>query len=246
MKLKILPKDTTIEDLQKTFPNIQFISTENPRYAFSELGVCPYPLNSRIPVSLIKFGEKEFMEKLLRDGEVYMQTTSHFRELESLQNDCSDGRGDAYEGVDLLLHVNEVTIDNVSITSSSSIIGKYSHNNDGLVFSTYGVFDSSQVDGNLIITEEMKKMGNTAIVINDPLVFLDRCATFTKKIGGKLMANSITYYNEDIGDYYLCPWLKRDKFAYQSEYRLFIPCGNKVPLKLKIGSIGDIAELISL
>lgn len=245
IKFKIFPEDTKLEDLQKEWPYIQIVSADNPQVAFAELGVRPYPLNSRTPVMLIKFGEKRFMEKLLFDGEVYMQTTNYFSELENGNKDCSDGRGDAYEGVDVVLHADEITFDGISIKNQSSIRGKYSNNNDGLVFSTFGVFDTSQREGSLVFSDEMKKMGNAAVVIYDPMIFVDRCTRVTKKLGGVLMADSVTYYNENAGDYKICPWLKRKKFEFQSEYRLFIPCRNTAPLILRLGSIEDIAEIIT-
>lgn len=243
IRFKILPEDAKLEDLQKEYPNMQIISAENPQFSISDLGVQPYPLNFRTPVTLIKVGEARFMKKLLEDGEVYMQTTTHFRELENWKDDCSDGRGDTYEGVDVVVQAEEINIAETTIKNISPIRGKFSNNNDGLIYSTYGVFDGTLLDGNLTIPDEMKKMGDAAIVIYDPMIFLDRCASYIKNMGGKLMAGSVTYYDENTGDYTMCPWLKRKRFEYQSEYRLFIPCGNRNPLLLRLGSIEDIAEM---
>ena len=244
MMIKILHEDTNIENLKKEWSNMRFISADNPQTAFAELGVQPYPRNSRTPVTLIKFGKKQFMEKLLEKGEVYMQTLTYFRELENKMND-SDGRGDAYEGIDAVLHVDEITIDDISIKNPSPIQCKYSNNSDGLVFCTYGVFDDSLLNNHLTISDEMKKMGDSAVVICDPMAFLNRCAAYTKNIKGKLMADSVTYYDENTGNYNMSPWLKRKKYEYQSEYRLFIPCTNKKPLSLRLGSIEDIARIIT-
>ena len=240
IRLNILPEDAKL----KEFPDMQIISGRTPDFLFSELGVLPHPLSFKTPITLIKIGEANFMKKLLEDGEVYMQTTTHFRELENGKDDCSDGRGDTFEGVDIVLQAKEITIAETTIKNISPIRGKYSNNNDGLIYSTYGVFDDTLlVDGNLTLSDEMKKMGDAAIVIYDPMIFLDRCATYLENIGGKLMAGSVTYYDENIGDYTLCPWLKRKRFEYQSEYRLFIPCGNRNPLLLRLGSIEDIAVM---
>lgn len=246
IKFRILPEDTTLDDFQKEFPNMQISTANNLQTAFDDLGVHPYPLNFRTPITLIKVGEKKYMKKLLENGEVFMRTTTYFRELEAGTNDSSDGRGDAYEGVDVVLPADEIIVDGTSIRNPSPIRGKFSNNNDGLIFSIFGVFDDSMLDGNITIPDDMRRMGDTAVVISDPMVFLDRCASYIKNIGGKVMAGSVTYYDEKAGAYTMCPWLKRKIFEYQSEYRLFIPCGNRNPLTLRLGSIEDIAEMKTL
>lgn len=244
VKFIIFPEDIKQEDIKKKYSDIQFISTDNPQTAFAELGTKSYLMNFRYPVALIKIGEEEFMKKLFESGEVFMRSVAFFQELENDTNDCSDGRGDAYEGVDVVLQASELIVNDTSITNISPIRCKYSNNNDGLIYSTFGVFEDSMQDGNYSIPDDMRKMGDTAVIIYQPQIFIDRCTAYVKNIGGKLMARSVTYYDENVGNISMSPWLKRKKFEYQSEYRLFIPCMNRAQLTLRLGSIEDIAKMI--
>lgn len=222
------------------------VQSDNPYNDLKAFGVNVYPKSeSRTPVYLVKVGEKQFMERLLFQGEVFMNTLASFRKIEDIGGNCSDGRGDAYEGIDAFFQVSGLYIGNNLIEGVSPIRYNLPGGIKGLIYCLFGVYDDTE-DVPSLIPQKLLEMGDTAIIINDPMVFIDRCATAAKAAGGKLFANSVQYYDEREGNYFLTPWLKRKKYFYQSEYRLFIPCNNDKPLSLTIGPIDDIAEMVSL
>ena len=231
----------------KTRPDLKVsLQSNDPRKDLEFLGVSSFIQEEfRTPITVIKIGEDEYMRKLLEKGEVFMRTLEEFRKMENESKDCSDGRGDAYEGVDAITQVDALFLGDTKVEGCSPIRHNLPGGIKGLIYCLFGVYDSPfDIRGSL--PNEVKKMGNSAVVIRDPMVFIDRCATAVRKAGGGMMAGSVQYYDENAGDYFLSPWLKRNKFRAQSEYRLFIPCGNEGCYTLHIGSIEDIAEIISL
>lgn len=243
----ILDNEQGITEFRKAHPEIDVSMASGNLYAdLSKLGTQPYPHSeNKTPVTLIKVGEQQFMEKLIQEGEVYMQTLEHYRNLELEAKDFSDGRGDAYEGIDAINQVNQLSFGDKTFDTAFTLRCKSSKGIKGLVYSMYGVFDGSWVDGTFVLPECMKKMGDSMVVITDPMVFLDRCASAIFQLKGRLLARSVSYYDEQEGDYFLDPWLKRKQFSAQSEYRLFVPCAYNKPLALHIGALTDIAELVN-
>jgi len=247
VKVRLFHNDEEAAAYIKAHPDIKVtLRSNDPRKDLESLGVSDLKATAfRTPIMVIKIGEEKYMKKLLEEGEVFMRTFEEFRKMENEAQDCSDGRGDAYEGIDAITQVDELYVGETKVEGCSPIRHNLPDGAKGLIYSLYGIFDS-QFDSVTSLPDEVKKMGKTAVVIRDPMVFIDRCATMVRKAGGGMMAGSVQYFDENAGNYFLSPWLKRNKFKVQSEYRLFIPCSNSGNYTLHIGSIEDIAELVSL
>lgn len=248
VNLRFFHNEQEAKEYQKDNPEFDFIDDSGDPYSgFTKLGTQPYPhYEHKTPVTLIKVGERQFMERLFQEGEIYMQTLEHYRNIELKDKGLSDGRGDEYEGIDAINQVNQVSLGDKSYDVKFQLRINFPRGCKGIVYSMFGVFDKSWMNGTFVLPESMKKMGDCMVVVTDPMVFLDRCASAINKAGGQLQFHSVSYYNEEEGDYFLNPWLKRKQFSTQSEYRLFVPCMNKKPLILHIGSLADIAELVHL
>ena len=247
VKVRVFHNEEEAAAYIKTRPDLKVSFQSNqPREDLEFLGVTSYRAEeSRTPIMVIKIGEEEYMQKLLEKGEVFMRSLEEFRKMENETQECLDGRGDAYEGIDAITQVDELYVGDMKVDGCSPIRHNLPGGAKGLIYSLFGVF-GPQFDIDTSLSDEVRKMGNTAVVIRDPMVFIDRCATAVRNAGGRMMAGSVQYYDENTGDYFLSPWLKRNKFKAQSEYRLFIPCGHESTYTLHIGSIEDIAEIISL
>lgn len=244
------PTDTNgIEDYIKEHPDIKVrMQSDDPYVDLSELGTNPLPpTEGKTPVALVKVGNEFFMKKLLEDGDVFMRTLEYYRKLENDGADCSDGRGDAYEGVDAITQATSIIVGDVEVPVSFTIRHNFPQGHRGLIYCLYGVYNDAYSNGKLILPDEMKAMGDSAVVITDPMAFIDRCVTAARKAGaGRTAAGSVGYYNETQGDFFLSPFFKRQKFVNQSEYRFYIPCNNKDDFTLKIGSIEDIADIFPI
>lgn len=244
------PSDTDgIKDYIKEHPEMKVrVQSDDPYADLAELGTVPLPPSEgKTPVTLVKVCDRIFMKKLLEEGEVFMRTLEYYRKLENDGADCSDGRGDAYEGVDAITQATAICFGGKEIKTSFTIRLNFPNGYRGLIYCLYGVYNDSYSNGELILPDEMKEMGDTAVVIKDPMSFIDRCVTAARKAGaGQTAAGSVGYYNETEGDYFLSPFWKRRKFLPQSEYRFYIPCNYTGDFTLRIGSIEDIADIFPL
>ena len=224
------------------------MQSDNPYADLAELGAVPLPASAgKTPVTLVKVCDKIFMKKLLEEGEVFMRPLEYYRKLENDGGDLSDGRGDAYEGIDAITQATAIYIGGKEIETPFTIRHNFPNGNRGLIYCLYGVYNDSYANGELILPDAMKEMGDTAVVIKDPMSFIDRCVAAARNAGaGQIAAGSVGYYDETEGDYFLSPFGKRQKFKSQSEYRLYIPCNKKGDFTLSIGSIEDIADIFPL
>ena len=251
VKLRLFnPSDTKgIQDYINQHPEMNVrMQSDNPYADLAELGTEPLAQSEgKTPVTLVKVCSEFFMKKLLEEGEVFMRTLEYYRKLENDGADCSDGRGDAYEGVDAITQTTAICIGEEEFPTSFTIRHNFPGGYKGLIYCLYGVYDDSYSCGKLVLPDEMAGLGDTAVIIKDPMSFIDRCVTAARKAGaGKTAAGSVGYYDETKGDYFLSPFWKRQKFAPQSEYRLYIPCNNKGDFTLRVGSIEDIADIFPL
>ncbi len=238
-----------IKDYMEEHPEMKFrMQSDDPYADLAELGTVPLPPSEgKTPVALVKVCDRFFMNKLLEEGEVFMRTLEYYRKLENDGADCSDGRGDAYEGVDAITQATAISIDGKEVKTSFTIRHNFPSGYRGLIYCLYGVYNDSYSNGKLILPDEMGKMGDTVVVIKDPLSFIDRCVTAAQKMGARqTAAGSVMYYDETAGDFFLSPFWKRRKFKLQSEYRFYIPCNYTEDFTLRIGSIEDIADIYPL
>ena len=102
VKVRVFHNEEEAAAYIKTRPDLKVSFQSNqPREDLEFLGVTSYRAEeSRTPIMVIKIGEEEYMKKLLEKGEVFMRSLEEFRKMENETQECLDGRGDAYEGID--------------------------------------------------------------------------------------------------------------------------------------------------
>lgn len=217
---------------------------------------------------LIKLGAEENLKKL-QSGELYMKNLQYYVDLEKGTSD--ENVGDMYDGQMLL---RDVKISMYSVDTNrflGQIIAPKASMNLGYlkcpVFCMY-MFDyrnhtSEELNGNILkvryqFTEEqlekLPNFGTHALIIKNGNEFVDR-------VKNGLLANNIGYTRDSV-QYYACNNLehlkqvngdnsriafwKRDKYAYQQEYRFLAHTEVDDFLSINIGDISDITELISM
>ncbi|MDL2220723.1 hypothetical protein LJC55_03550 [Eubacteriales bacterium OttesenSCG-928-N14] len=209
---------------------------------------------------LLKFQTRERIEQL-QSGKIYMKSLHWYREFAK----NSPVIGDDYEA---MLHINQATMLVADPESGQPIAhqqiddGLIStiHSND-YVFCMFGINPHS---AQFVFTDEqkndMQSFGDTVLIITDS-------DEFHRRIKAALISTNlpladvhcgfISYYDESIDSVNVfCSLIngmhnvafqKRNKYAYQQEYRFLLPNNGRTEdfFELQIGDISDISEIIT-
>lgn len=205
---------------------------------------------------LIKVQKYEYMRRFIMHGEMYMNTLMYFAEM-----DESTGIGDKFEnsisfmrykpvqavlkfssGKEITLHPSEIKVreyvdQNIGNIYSMAMVDcnvQMMNNNTKLSIINNDVFQS--LDSNY----------DTIVVILQCDKFIERCKNAFLKLGvasyfGKVEYFSEQEYNNKIK---ITPFVKRDKYRAQNEFRIYADFSSNKPQTVRIGDIRDIAILI--
>lgn len=199
---------------------------------------------------LAKLGEYRYMKQLVANGEVYLAPIDAFRKKEEV-----GGIGDKYEN-SISYHNPANPIITFKLPggedfrlSESSRITYCEHLTDVGVIYCLTALDAD-VQGISESLEDIKKIGvgyDTMILFLDTPEFLKRIELKLKELGYDVYHGFVRYYPE-VGVVHdkLTPFDKRERFAYQKEYRIYVDCDNPKPMTIHLGSLEDIAILVKL
>jgi hypothetical protein len=197
-------------------------------------------------ISFLKVGKKENIENLLYKGEVYFQSTNWFREQEKENNE----QGDDYETACWVHSFDDCMIPNEIgewqiINNEPFVVRRYnSVKNQGNAFCMYAFHKKGE--GKIHYPSiNIKKFGDTMLCIYNPKVFIDRIEAAIRKEGYSCVSGPVMYYDESKFNGCISPFQKRIKYESQQEARIFIPNTLNIPIKFKIGSIEDIAFIVT-
>jgi len=199
---------------------------------------------------LIKFGKKEHLQKMLQSGQIRFGLIREFMESNETE------RGDKFEGAYEIIN-NGFT----EITSQHPTLGTHTFKLDPNLparlmqtnmdphcsFScyalTYEMFCESTVHD---IDKRLLEFGEYAIIIKNPREFISRIHKELNNKGFKAEANLIEYLNFN-QDGKISPnfFTKSDELKHQNEMRLLIENAEEESVTIEIGSIRDIAVLIT-
>jgi hypothetical protein len=196
----------------------------------------------------IKFTERQFADKLLKDGEVYFNLPSSFNNLTEKE------RGDDNEGAEW--------IDNsqiIHIKSEHPTLGKFEfkpvpnslskivqYNYSFLSFSLYAVTpDLFNKDDTHKIDPRMCEFGDTAIIIEEPYIFLNSIIAELKSKNLNYEIKPVNYRDMTSGRVDLIPFDKKQEHQHHCEFRIIIENTDNVAKPIKIGSIEKYSRLVS-
>ena len=190
--------------------------------------------------ALLKFGAREHMEQLLKEGALYMQPISYFIGLEG-----DDQRGDKHEAL-TAYHQGPGT--SIIIDGGHEL----SHEKGTLKF--VSIRNDEEKDCNIFcllaitptywqLDAKNDKLGDSCVFIHKPAIFLERFRQAARPICAQLQTGPVEYvpqtYTGSMG-----PFRKfAESYAHQNEVRCLVRPGNAKPIVLKLGSLEDIAEL---
>ena len=203
---------------------------------------------------LIKiYADQRYAESLLDQGQVHLKTVRFFQEME----DDGSGRADPYDSVKLFAQPNNFRLgfrmeggNGEVFDLTPNLVPKplaiYSNLSRARhVFCTYALKTSLHLNrfqqGLPLIDGELLALGGFAVVF--PLSeFLDRCRKAAFEQGLTFIQGDLVRY-VDFSKYggMVGPYIKSDKFSWQSEYRFLFEETGKEYVNLTVGSLRDIA-----
>lgn len=200
--------------------------------------------------ALIRRSKSEHIESLYEKGEVYLNTLKSFRKDEDTE---SGKRGDSHEGADHRDYIGEATIFVCDVGQDIETHGKLlgaaqntvqlSLGYSGHVYCLTALSDkliSENPDGYKF---QMEDFGDKGILIHQPGIFIKRLTEKLLETGyEKIVSNLVKYYPNDYTGQ-LNPFQKREIFARQKEYRVYVPNKGDKPFKVNLGSLEDIAMI---
>ncbi|MBV6485851.1 MAG: hypothetical protein KFKLKKLM_02460 [Flavobacteriales bacterium] len=192
----------------------------------------------------IKIGKEEHIDALQKKGHLYCNTIRSYRKMES-----ETLRGDKHEGKAYMKQVKslQLLIDNKVIATSERGNLIYDNPDDiGNLFCLYGV-QSNTVDLNnfseqlIVIKNDVKKLGEYALLIHFPEEFLKRIENKLKPINKLFNFHPVNYIDFKSYEGELSPFYKSNEYKGQNEIRLWIPNEKEDVFEFFIGDITDIS-----
>lgn len=188
--------------------------------------------------ALFKFGERHYMEKLLKEGELFMRPIPAFKSMENHET-----REDKAEGTVQCFQPSKVTL-------SMEVNGKYEpikgicspillgHPNmaDFNIYCLYALLDRT-------VDPRNKKFGDTFVVFTQANEFIERVKKKLASLGYEHDCRLVEYVDEKEYQGNMGPFRKFSRLNYQNEARFIVKSLLQKNLTIKIGSIEDIAYL---
>jgi hypothetical protein len=201
----------------------------------------------------MKFGTKEHLEQMQKEGVFFCNTISYFSKLED------DSRGDPFESVVKLKYferaifqvkpVNDPSAEWKNLNSTNVLYKEYYNEPLGNLF-CMSAFKFSI--GNDISTfqfdERFEKFGHCLMIMNQP-IFIERLETTLEKLPIKSCKKLVEYIDLTKYSGNKTLFQKDNKYSWQEEFRIVLNTEHYKmdhPYKFSIGSIEDISQVFDL
>ncbi len=195
-------------------------------------------------VFLLKFGQKEHINNLLKKGEIYMNTIQWFKNYEK------DGIGDIYEGTIEVENIKngkltfKIPNNPITLNSTNFQLRKHHKGHIGNIFSTYAISTLLLKRKSIHrIDKRMKKFGTHCLIIKDLKQFLDSITDKLTEMGIENSHNIVKYKNLKKNNHKISLFDKTHLLSYQKEHRIIAWTEKNSVLKFDIGSIEHYAEM---
>jgi|WetSurMetagenome_2_1015567.scaffolds.fasta_scaffold214382_2 hypothetical protein len=199
-----------------------------------------------LPPYFIKFGKEIYINELRNHGIVYFNPLSFFKKIED-----DEVRSDNLEGALRIEQVMDIKVYHEGKIIAHQLPGSkaqlYFHDPqiNGKVFSLYSILNDHLAQG-FTFDSRLSKFGDKLLLITHTNKFLERIIKQIKINNIKFNLGYVTYYDKSKYSGDLNPFQKPDTFSYQYEFRVFIESSDNFPLKLKIGSLKDISQILDV
>lgn len=198
--------------------------------------------------TLLKLGHREHLE-MLRKGLLYMNTLDYFNKLED------PARGDPFEGADSILqpqHIESFVIETKVLGLEFHLVNPQQLGGPvrvGLLktsacnlFCLYSIHEP--VVGS-VFPQYREWFGDHFVLFTDVSEFLNRVETAGRRQGLTLQGRLVEYYDESEYSGETGRFRKRNRFAYQNEFRIVAEPGLDGPRQFEIGDLSDITSEVT-
>lgn len=196
---------------------------------------------------LLKFGQFEHMKSLLEKGQVYMNTVDYFKDLEDDENRADKLEGTSY--IDRITNL-EILCKNIVVAESKKGQIYFKHENDnGNLFCLTSILRADlqfNEPANLTLSPKLKSIDDYVLLIYNPKDFLKRIDEQLSHLKLRYEFDHVSYMKIKgyTGSYNI--FKKPLELCYQKEVRLFVKGVGIEPISFEIGSLKDIAILMSV
>lgn len=200
---------------------------------------------------VMKFGKKEFMDKLINEGLVYFNCIDLFRKS------SNNEQGDPYEGARIVNKGKILSYRKTILNEKIFCLWHLNNEDSPLVDSMEEIGDDLwelTFDTN---KKKLLELVNTStdnfsiVLIHNHKEFNNRLRReLDKHYKGRYWSNKVSYYDENQAEYLsINPFMKPIKYQNQSELRYLIlddETNSSKPLEIRIGNISDIAKIFPM
>lgn len=207
---------------------------------------------------IFKIGKAEHMVALLNHGELYMNTIDWFRKA-----DQNTERFDSLEGA---VEIDQVTWIKLRDEEGNEFeLSRPDHPKHnplhGVLRSAHVLTHQDDLKGNIFsctgdavgegqgfkkLDRRFGQFGDAAILIENPNQFLTRIEKALQELGLNYLISPVTYYDPGSFVGKLGVFMKKDMHYYQHEVRIWVKSDSNAPVKLRLGSLRDIALIFQL
>jgi hypothetical protein len=209
------------------------------------------------PLILLKFGKLSNLKALLEKGIIHASSISDFRRIKGVKEEKEDFRNDPLEGAIHYLSKGPAqaifsTLKNPEGNLLSIPIINFTYHEKpkfvfGNICSFYGITTDCFINNELIpVDNNMKSFGSHFIMITNFDEFvkrIDKAMENTYRINWRY--GFIKYFNENDYEGNIDEFKKRSRYNFQNEFRLHFKIQETSAVDIEIGSIQDIATIVS-
>ena len=199
-------------------------------------------------VAFAKFGSKEFMEDLLENGTIFLNTVNAFKKMED------NYRGDKDEGVSDIIQAEYAEMElqlppalggkTIRLDKNNGLVGPitisdkdYTNTN---IYSLYMIY----ADESFKADERVLQFGDYFVMIHKPEEFMNRMNKALEDSGYRYSYGSVKYINKNEYQGSMNIFNKFSDYSYQNEYRYHVINNEDKPIILNLGCLKDIAQLL--
>lgn len=194
-------------------------------------------------IKLVKLIEGVYVEDFL-DGNLYLNTCGYFKDLppeDICRRDANEALVEIHQALSVEI-LDPRAKEWLKLPHVGPVRGHGDHFDHLNVLCLYMLTDRQEDtfdDRNLAF-------GDAAIIIHALPEFLRRLWTATRAAGWKGSGQPVEYVNQDEYEGVMGPFRKFSEYAYQREYRLVVATGEMKPVRLALGNLRDIVQVVPI
>jgi hypothetical protein len=197
-------------------------------------------------IAFLKFGSYYNILDAFENGTIYLNTAQYFRGIED-----NELRGDKFEGASRIVNSLPGTFQILGIEGNFNYIKAHYVQSYpeilGNIYSLYCISSHGFSDPlSFSIDERNSRFGTHCLLIKDCQYFLNKIQEALINSGRSFTHGFIEYYNKETISKDLTLFEKPNEFEYQKEFRFYVANDKLEPIKIRIGSLQNYAQVITI